>query len=195
MRTLYEFVRPLPLDESGWLADANRQRLTALMLELQPSLVVELGSYCGLSARLLAGLLPPGGLVVAVDHWTAPNPESLARPEAEWCRSLPNTYHRFLSNVVAAGLQDRILPVRMGTLEAALALDVTAGLIYVDAGHGTREVMEDVLAWWPRLAAGGVLCGDDYGFPAVRLAVEGCAQILGTKARVTGGFWEFAPKE
>lgn len=34
--------------------------------------------------------------------------------------------------------------------------------VYVDADHGYEAVAQDLEAWWPKVAQGGIFCGDDY---------------------------------
>ena len=34
--------------------------------------------------------------------------------------------------------------------------------IYVDARHDFKGVYEDLVAWWPKLRAGGIMAGHDY---------------------------------
>ncbi len=38
----------------------------------------------------------------------------------------------------------------------------TLDLVYVDAAHDYRNVRDDVIAWWPKLAAHGVMAGHDF---------------------------------
>ena len=47
-------------------------------------------------------------------------------------------------------------------LKAARALAVTPDLVYVDASHEEVDVYADILAWVPKLAWQGVICGDDW---------------------------------
>jgi len=35
--------------------------------------------------------------------------------------------------------------------------------IYIDAGHGYKEVLADLVAWYPKVRQGGLVSGDDYG--------------------------------
>lgn len=50
----------------------------------------------------------------------------------------------------------------MRSVEAAKALDVMADLINIDAAHDYKSVKEDILAWYPHLKEGGIMCGDDW---------------------------------
>lgn len=77
----------------------------------------------------------------------------------------------------AAG-RTRVL--RMGSLEAAAHVgDASLALAFVDAVHTLEAVRADAAAWWPKVAPGGVLCGDDYCIGKVRKAAEQWAASAG----------------
>ena len=83
---------------------------------------------------------------------------------------------RFLSNMIAAGIEDRVTPIIQTSTSGAKILraqGVCADLIYIDAGHDYLECYSDLVSYTPLLAKGGVMIADDYsGFPGVRGAVE-----------------------
>lgn len=64
-------------------------------------------------------------------------------------------------------------------------------LIYIDAGHETENVYQDILAWYPHLVSGGVLCGDDWMWESVREGVIRAADVLNLKIIAQGNFWRF----
>ena len=45
---------------------------------------------------------------------------------------------------------------------AARVPNASLDLVYVDAAHDYRNVRNDVLAWWPKLRASGVMAGHDF---------------------------------
>lgn len=52
---------------------------------------------------------------------------------------------------------------------------VQSGLdfVFIDAGHTFPEVHQDILAWWPKIKNGGILCGHDYSTEnGVKTAVD-----------------------
>jgi predicted O-methyltransferase YrrM len=84
-------------------------------------------------------------------------------------------YHVFLSNIKQTGMADKVIPMRMTSLEASRALNVTADLVFIDADHAESAVLADIAAWMARVRPGGILCGDDYNTPScpgVPLAVK-----------------------
>jgi hypothetical protein len=98
---------------------------------------------------------------------------------------------RFLSNMVAAEIQDRVTPIIQTSTSGAKILraqGVSADLIYIDAGHDYLEAYADLVSYLPLLAKGGVMIADDYsGFPGVRGAVERFAVEAGMMCEIVYG--------
>jgi SAM-dependent methyltransferase len=60
----------------------------------------------------------------------------------------------------------RVIVLRKRSLEAAERWDgETLDWVYLDADHTYESVAADLKAWWRALRPGGILAGDDYGFP------------------------------
>lgn len=183
----YASIRDLPFDGHGWFA--NQEPLKYLLQMKSAKTIIEVGSWLGLSTRFLAENQVPEGKVYAVDTWRGPENEPYYMYEQ--AHRLPHLYQQFLSNVKHAKLTHKIIPVRMSSLEAAEALDVQADLIYIDASHDTKSVLEDIFAWNNHLIEGGYLCGDDWLWPTVQVAVCQAAAILNKKVGIAGNFWWF----
>lgn len=49
-------------------------------------------------------------------------------------------------------------------------------LVFLDDNHTFEYVSKELDAWWPTVRQGGILCGDDYWMPSVKLAVDNFAQ-------------------
>jgi len=124
---------------------------------------LEIGSFYGLSTRHIASLLPKHGILYAVDSW------------AYW----PGQYEQFLSNIIRAGLTDKIIPIKQASQDAIVMfrqLRLKYDLIYVDGDHETEGVLRDLEFYSPLLSAHGVICGDDWLLTTVRTAVVQFAQ-------------------
>eukprot|EP00899_Mesostigma_viride_P022251 jgi/Mesvir1/320/Mv22729-RA.2 len=131
-----------------------------------------------------AGVLGHGqgmGVLLAVDTWlgslemwrqcrdrNCPDPGTpmfRGQFDLHWKNGLPQIYHFFLNNVIHASLSDTIVPFPVPSSLAASFMSVKgfkADLIHIDAGHSYEDVAQDISVWWPLLAPGGVLLGDDY---------------------------------
>lgn len=45
-------------------------------------------------------------------------------------------------------------------------------MIFIDGNHDYESVLADLISWTPLITAGGLVCGDDWGWSSVRRAVE-----------------------
>jgi predicted O-methyltransferase YrrM len=182
----------LPYDESGWYI--NAAPMEKILKENNVKVVIELGSWLGQSTRHIAQNLPQGGIIFAVDHWLGS-----AEIQLSLSHLLPFLYDQFLSNVIHTHLTDKIIPVKMTTLEAAEEFKVRQilpDLVYVDASHDEISVYADLEAYYPLVRGHGILCGDDWGWGGeasglpVRKAVERFARENHLTIVVTNGwFW------
>lgn len=181
----YNSLVDLPFDGQGWFI--NAEELGDIIRQYNPKTVIEIGSWLGCSTRFIAENIADGGIVYAVDTWLgSPNePEHMRNPK------LKQLYQQFLSNVKHAGLTDKIIPVRMDSIEASKALNVKADLIYIDGAHDTLSVYNDVIAWYPHLNKGGAICGDDWGWASVQAGVKMAAAKLNRKVQGHQGCWWF----
>ena len=169
-----------PHDTQGWGWDHPIFR--TLVAELRPRLIVEVGSWKGASAIHLAGLAREFGLdcpVICIDTWLGSS-EHLLGLRPGWRKSLrprhgfPQLYYTFLGNIVRAGHANRVIPLPATSDTGAVILKekgLTPNLIYIDAAHEEAAVHRDMTAYWPLLAPGGVIIGDDFAkYPGVRAA-------------------------
>ena len=72
-------------------------------------------------------------------------------------------------------------------------------LLYLDGSHAPSDVAADLAAWWPLLAPGGILFGDDFASPgvsqaAMEFAAAKPAGFLGLAIR-EGNFWIMRKRE
>lgn len=178
----YRSITVLPFDGEGWFSLANRAKLEEFIQAFNPSVAIEVGAWLGCSTRFIASKMQDKAKVYAVDTW-------LGSIEHQQDPRLPFLYQQFLSNVIHTGLTDKIIPIRMRSLEASQALNVQADLIYIDAAHDTESVKQDILVWYPHLTQDGILCGDDWGWATVRAGVVQAAQALGLQIFAVDNFW------
>ncbi|EIC20510.1 class I SAM-dependent methyltransferase [Thiorhodovibrio frisius] len=168
------------VDMEGWGSD--HPLLTYAIDQLRPPLIIEVGSWKGRSAINMAKCLKVLGIpgeILCIDTW-------LGSPEHwmldSWYQSLkvtngrPTIYHTFINNVMANNCSDIITPVSLtsdGAYYLLKNLEVTAKLIYIDAGHEYESVKNDIEHYWEILDPKGVMILDDYlGWPGVTRAVN-----------------------
>lgn len=151
---------------TGWMT-ANELRWLAERASSR-QVVVEVGSYMGRSTLALADHCP--GTVYAIDKW--------GDYRMRWKNSV--VWGAFSSNLAAHISSGKVVPIRGKTPEAWRALDlalrgVPPDMIFIDGDHRYDAVASDVTEALRRLAAGGLLCGHDYGHPTlpdVKAAVD-----------------------
>lgn len=186
LRTRYPWPSELPrvpASEHNWFRAENREVLSWFAPPCQ--VVMELGSWCGASARHLCAC-SPGATVVCVDHWRGAA-DYLLIPEA--AELLPSLYETFLASCWEQ--RGQIIPVRRDTLTGmaeVASYGVRPGLIYVDADHTEEAVFLDV-STASRLFPFARIVGDDWDWEAVRAGVSAQAAALGRKVYTKGPCW------
>jgi len=114
--------------------------LETLVFLIQPKLVLELGTYAGTSALMMAGALPEGGRIVTCE---------LSDEHAEWAQA----------GIDASPYADRIEIRRGPALETIAAIDEPIDFCFIDADKpGYAEYYEAVL---PKLSPHGLIAADN----------------------------------
>ncbi len=155
-------------DLHGW--NSQHPYLSDSISALRPELIVEVGVWKGGSTVFMANELKThaiSSVVIAIDtwlgsseHWMGPFREDLSLLSGH-----PALYFKFLSNVLNAKVADYVVPLPLDSLNAAEvlgSLNLRPEMIHLDGGHDYESVTADLRVWWPLLAPGGLLIGDDY---------------------------------
>jgi predicted O-methyltransferase YrrM len=157
---------PLPYLMNGW--NGEDQIFGSIIAEVCPKVIIEVGTWMGMSACHMADL-SPDSIIYCVDTWLG-STEFLTTMGGTHDRNLmkehgyPQCYYQFLSNIIHRGCSNRIIPIPAPSEIAAEVLTyrgVVADLIYIDAGHSCNEVLRDIENYRPLLRNGGVMFGDD----------------------------------
>lgn len=177
----------LPINGHGWLGEGNRRLIADLLAVVQPRLIIEVGTWLGLSARYMLDLSQRSHLV-SIDLW-------------------PDDYGRDITDLSGGPLIDHVVSTNWTHRErltlvrelsvAGLWLARDAGLqpelIYIDASH-EREHFEADLATAAQCFPTAILCGDDWGWGGpdhytIRPAVAALATARGQRVEVDGECW------
>jgi hypothetical protein len=149
---------------------AQRQACVDLAVAERAERIVEIGVYGGRLSRMLLGV-PSLKMLYLVDSWEGSsenrqppffltwNPKQmalLAEKVKTWAAGTPNVKVLHMCSIEAANLFD----------------EASVDFVYVDGDHTHDGVRADIMGWMPKVRIGGVLCGDDYGMPSVRAAVD-----------------------
>jgi hypothetical protein len=176
-----------PVDMQGWMDHQAFPHLFAEALSRCQShqpLIVEVGTWKGLSACFMAGELRKKaaagtavsqGRIICVDTWLG-SPEHLREHVGARDRGIPLLYRQFLRNVQSLDLQQFIFPFPMSSLQAGKFLcdnRIRADIVYIDAGHEYEAVKADMCMFWQLLPQGaGTMLLDDYKWPGVNRAIH-----------------------
>jgi predicted O-methyltransferase YrrM len=181
------------MEIEGWLTDAQAAVLRDRARELtSPDQIVEIGSYRGRSAVVLATAAREGVGVVAIDPHAGNDrgPQQIHGSTAEGERD----HDAFLSNLARAGVRDRVRHVRLPSQKALSEVDGTAGVVYVDGAHRYGPARADIKQWGARVRAQGtLLIHDAFSSIGVTLAITRLLLLGGEFAYVgrTGSLAEY----
>jgi hypothetical protein len=167
----------------GWLTEAQARRLWDSARSVpERGVVVEIGSFRGRSAIVLASALAEGARLVAIDPHAGGDrgPQEI---EAETVRGEADL-QAFEANLRAARVAESVEHVRLTSSDAHESVDGRVDLLYVDGAHRLGPAREDIVRWGARVREGGtMLVHDSFSSIGVTLA---------TLASVTfGGDWRY----
>ena len=155
---------------------------------LRPLRIVEIGSWAGRSAIIMARhaeSLKRQARVFCVDHWNG-------NVHDDGCKKHDGSkdpYSVFLDNTSgyrSANAQSVIIPIRSDSKSAAdgeLDRSVEIDMVYIDAEHDYDSVKSDIQTWKARRPT--YIGGHDWGLESVRKAVADC----GITPKVIGNVW------
>jgi predicted O-methyltransferase YrrM len=155
----------------GWLTDAQARRLFESARERGPGArAVEIGSYRGRSAIVLAHGLADGASFVAIDPHAGNDrgPQQLRGTAAEG----EADNRAFRANLERAGVARRVRHLRLSSQDALGSVEGELDLVYVDGAHRYRRARDDLARWGARVRPGGkLLVHDSFSSIGVTLAL------------------------
>jgi predicted O-methyltransferase YrrM len=158
----------------GWLSKGQARRLWERARALRPGAqAVEIGSYRGRSAIVLAAGSPPDARVIAIDPHAGNDrgPQEIRGTSDEG----EGDHQAFLANLDRAGVSGRVRHVRLPSSEALGDVEGDIDLLYIDGAHRYRFARDDIDAWGKRVAPGGtLLIHDSFSSVGVTLALVRC---------------------
>ena len=135
---------------------------------------VEVGSWYGRSAAYMAVEIANSGKQIdfyCVDTWRG----SVDLP---WMANHlagkgGSAFPFFQENLKRGGVWELIRPIEQPSVVAAPSFpDKSVDFVMIDGAHDYASVRQDVRAWLPKLKTGGLMAGDDAGWPGVLIAVH-----------------------
>ena len=120
----------------------------------QGAICVEIGSYLGASAIVIASNLAYGGKLYCVDIWRNDPVHDGLGPR--------DTYPEFLKNTVS--LSEKIVAVRSTSSSASAKLSMDIDFLFIDSDHSYDGCKSDVDMWLPKVKDGGIVAFHDVGW-------------------------------
>lgn len=163
-----DHLRAVAARTKGFLPEDEATALYAAgLVGAQVGPLLEVGSYCGLSALYLgAAARERGTVLVTVDHhrgseetqagWEHHDPE-VVDPRTGRMDTLP-----FLRRTLEeARLEDVVIPIVGDSTAVSRIVGTGLGLVFIDGGHALDVAMADYEAWAGHVASGGLLAIHD----------------------------------
>jgi len=172
-----------PIDISG---GGDWAFTRAVLEKIRPRLVVEVGSWKGATALLVADWMRSAGIdgaVICVDTWLGGLEHLEGTVGADWklepyiSHGWPMLHAVFMENVIRHGLEEWIAPLATTSTIGAKWVcrrGLQPDVVLIDGSHEEEDVLQDLRAWWKCAKTGGVLIGDDWStsWPGVITAVN-----------------------
>jgi hypothetical protein len=147
------------------MTDAQARRLWDAAREVPAGgRIVEIGSFRGRSAIVLARAAGAAAEVVAIDPHAGNDrgPQEIEGYAAE----AQSDHEAFLASLEAAGVRDRVRHVRLPSASAHGEVDEPIDLLYIDGAHRYAPARDDIRDWGAHVAPGGTMLIHD-GFSAI----------------------------
>lgn len=169
-RTFDETFRAIA-EVQGWMTRGQAAKLWDRAGELRPgATVVEIGSFHGRSAIVLATSAPAGVRIFTIDPHGGNDrgPQEIDGFEQE----AEQDHHTFLANLTRAGVRDRIHHLRKYSDDAIGDVDGMVDLLYIDGAHRYAPAVADIRRWGRKVPLGGtLLIHDSFSSVGVTLAL------------------------
>lgn len=139
----------------------NWQNIQKRIAGIKNPIGAEIGVYQGvMSERLLANI--PDLTLYMIDLWSPVTDDPDENIKEKYFDNWKENFRLVLK--VWEEFQTRSYIYKMPSLEAVKKFeDNYFDFVYIDADHRYEAVKADIIAWLPKVRAGGFLCGHDYG--------------------------------
>jgi len=152
-----------------------------IVASYKPKIIIEIGSWLGHSAIEGFGKSIKNNnldcAIICVDTWLGSNFGSNDALKRLW--GYPTMYYQFLANIMLEKCDDIIMPIPMSSVDAGSVLinvfntlNIKADLIYIDGSHLPDSVCADCSMYFELLSENGLMFGDDWVDPHVKLGVN-----------------------
>ena len=137
----------------------NRGSLGKILEQEKMTVGVELGVQRGLFTRGILNSWPSCTYYLLVDIWTQ---QKNYKDSANFPQDVQNRFYNETLKHTDSFKDKRHICRNFTSVCVEEVADGFFDFIYVDARHDFKGVYEDLVAWWPKLRAGGIMAGHDY---------------------------------
>ena len=163
---------------AGWMTDEQARRLWDRARAVPGGgRIVEIGSYQGRSAIVLARAAAPDVEIVAIDPHAGNDrgPQELEGRADDGERD----HAAFVANLARAGVRDRVRHVRLPSQAARQEVATPIDLLYIDGAHRFGPARADIRDWGAAVAVDGTILIHD-SFCSVGVTGAIAVELLGS---------------
>lgn len=163
-QSVEQVVLPGPSTDLGDVgSQAGYHVIGSVVQTLQPKLILEIGTYLGVSAYAMALNAPPDCRIYTVDLPDAASASSVPELNRIDQTHIAKSRHRVGEAFLRSPLQKQIVQIREDSMTfRAERFMSNVDLIYVDGGHSRPIISKDTENAFRVLAANGTIIWDDY---------------------------------
>lgn len=172
-------TRQLLLDKAKWIYGWMLLEELSFLAEIssnlpENSIVFEIGSFCGKSARAIADNSPNNCKIYCIDPWDFQIPlYDIYGNVTEIMLIDKGTYQQFRSNLKDHIESYKVIPIEMKWED--FHSRQKADFVFIDGNHTYEAVKHDILKAMMYIKSNGIIAGHDYtNFEGVHRAVNEC---------------------
>jgi predicted O-methyltransferase YrrM len=158
---MLERIREVYKDQKGRI-DSEGEYLAELASRVpEKGVIVEIGSYKGLSGAYLAAGAKEGVTTFLVDLWDRTK-FNLVSEENRYALSSSDFQQITINNLRALGLYRNVVLLKGLSVDHASAWGQCIDLLFIDGDHSYEGIKSDYEAWYQHVKDGGVIAFHDY---------------------------------
>jgi predicted O-methyltransferase YrrM len=148
----------------GWLFEGEHEALWDLAIREVEGNVLEIGSWMGKSACILAGACAdrhPDTVLMCIDTFTMSGTEQQQEHHEKLVGRADGTFYDFISAAKRLGYYDYVIPLGQYSHRALKVVKGPLRLAFIDGAHDYANVEREVALCLPLLAPGGSIALHD----------------------------------
>ena len=148
----------------GWLFEGEHEALWELATRRVKGHILEIGSWMGKSACILAGACAdhfPDTFVLCLDTFTMSGTEQQQKHHAKLLGHANGTFYDFIASAKRLGYYDHVIPLGQYSQRSLKVVKGPLRLAFIDGAHDYANVESEVALVLPLLGSGGSLALHD----------------------------------